>query len=97
MRLAAGEGVEPSISESKSEVLPVTPSRNTLVDPTGLKPALHGLKAAALSLELRVKRLAVAEGLEPSHGRINGAVPYQFGYATILVAMGGFEPPTSRL
>lgn len=26
--------------------------------------------------------LAVAEGLEPSHGRINSAVPYQLGYAT---------------
>jgi hypothetical protein len=26
--------------------------------------------------------LAVAEGFEPSHGRINNAVPYQLGYAT---------------
>ena len=26
--------------------------------------------------------MAVAEGLEPSHGRINSAVPYQLGYAT---------------
>ena len=26
--------------------------------------------------------MAVAEGFEPSHGRINGAVPYQLGYAT---------------
>jgi hypothetical protein len=26
--------------------------------------------------------LAVAEGFEPSHGRINSAVPYQLGYAT---------------
>ena len=42
--LAAGEGVEPSSSRSKSEVLPVTLSRNLLVDPTGLKPAPHGLK-----------------------------------------------------
>jgi len=28
--------------------------------------------------------LAVAEGFEPSHGRINSAVPYQLGYATKL-------------
>ena len=27
--------------------------------------------------------MAVAEGLEPSRGRINSAVPYQLGYATI--------------
>jgi hypothetical protein len=27
--------------------------------------------------------LAVAEGFEPSHGRINSAVPYQLGYATV--------------
>jgi hypothetical protein len=40
------------------------------------------------------KNLAVAEGFEPSHGRINSAVPYQLGYATMLVAAGGFEPPT---
>ena len=26
--------------------------------------------------------MAVAEGLEPSHNRINSAVPYQLGYAT---------------
>ena len=26
--------------------------------------------------------LAVAEGFEPSRGRINSAVPYQLGYAT---------------
>jgi hypothetical protein len=26
--------------------------------------------------------VAVAEGFEPSHGRINSAVPYQLGYAT---------------
>jgi hypothetical protein len=26
--------------------------------------------------------MAVAEGFEPSHGRINSAVPYQLGYAT---------------
>jgi hypothetical protein len=71
--MAPGEGVEPSISGSKPDVLPVTPSRivnikivvaaagvepafldyqssvlpldyTALVDPTGLKPAPHGLK-----------------------------------------------------
>ena len=32
---------------------------------------------------LILQELAVAEGFEPSHGRINSAVPYQLGYATI--------------
>ena len=31
---------------------------------------------------LILEELAVAEGFEPSHGRINSAVPYQLGYAT---------------
>ena len=92
-------------------------STNDLVDPTGLKPAPHGLKVRCsvtrapgqqhcrlpiadcrLALDdRRVVRhqspignwqseigndLAVAEGFEPSHGRINSAVPYQLGYAT---------------
>ena len=84
-------------------------STHDLVDPTGLKPAPHGLKGRrsvtrapgqqaefrVWSSEFRVKiqlqtrnpkletaKLAVAEGFEPSHGRINSAVPYQLGYAT---------------
>jgi hypothetical protein len=32
--------------------------------------------------------LAVAEGFEPSHGRINSAVPYQLGYATKNLGWG---------
>ncbi len=35
--------------------------------------------------------LAVAEGFEPSHGRINSAVPYQLGYATEIVSSSGFR------
>jgi hypothetical protein len=42
--------------------------------------------------------LAVAEGFEPSHGRINSAVPYQLGYATMKVVAGaGVEPADSGL
>ncbi len=34
----------------------------------------------------------MAEGFEPSHGRINNAVPYQLGYATKkLVAGAGVD------
>jgi hypothetical protein len=81
-----------------------------VVDPTGLKPAPHGLKGrrsvtrapgqqlgrgerghgekSCLHVShsrrprVSVLILAVAEGFEPSHGRINSAVPYQLGYAT---------------
>ena len=86
-RLAAGEGVE----------LHLRPSRNLLVDPTGLKPVPHGLKGRCSVSRAPGQEMAVAEGFEPSHRRINSAVPYQLGYATILVAAGGFEPPTWRL
>ena len=93
------------------------PAHSKLVDPTGLKPAPHGLKGrrsvtrapgqeylrfsiADCRLASSVRRinrretsignrksaigndLAVAEGFEPSHGRINSAVPYQLGYST---------------
>ena len=90
--MAAGEGVEPPASESKSDVLPVTLSRKNwsrrkesnlrlsiidrvhcrlcytaMVDPTGLKPAPHGLKGrCSVTRAPDRKRLAVAEGLEPS-------------------------------
>jgi hypothetical protein len=65
-----------------------------MVDPTGLKPAPHGLKGRRSVSRAPGQNMAVAEGFEPSYGRINGAVPYQLGYATMLVAAGGFEPPT---
>ena len=42
--------------------------------------------------------LAVAEGFEPSHGRINSAVPYHLGYATKeLAAATRFELAHPRL
>ena len=41
--------------------------------------------------ELWILQMAVAEGFEPSHGRINSAVPYQLGYATRDSAVGFLE------
>ena len=111
-QVAPGEGVEPSISSSKPDVLPVTPSRKTwsplrvtcsltlthphridrwsrrqelnlrfsiisrascrwttprLVDPTRLKRAPHGLKGRRSISRAPDQKMAVAEGLEPSH------------------------------
>ena len=56
-----------------------------LVDPTGLEPALSRLKVchSAARVPGQKKEMTVAEGFEPSHGRINSAMPYQLGYATI--------------
>ena len=53
-----------------------------MVDSTGLKPALRSLKGRCSVTRAPSQQMAVAEGLEPSHGRINSAVPYQLGYAT---------------
>lgn len=121
------EGIEPTSLDYRSRALPLSytaklgvrrqalrdAALQSLVDPTGLKPAPHGLKirrsvtrapsqehfqlpisdcrlVARISLvasktnrQLAIGNvLAVAEGFEPSHGRINNAVPYQLGYAT---------------
>ena len=152
--VVAGEGIEPSFSSSKPDVLPVTPSRKTwsplrvtcsltlthphridrwsrrqelnlrfsiisrascrwttprLVDPTRLKRAPHGLKGRRSVSRAPDQKMAVAEGLEPSHVGLtircitNLATP-QNDWKTVfrtrilhMVAMGGFEPPTSRL
>ena len=89
--MVAGEGVEPSASESKSDVLPVTLSCN-LVAAEGVEPSSLDYRSSALPIVLHrdgrsdraqtctsrlkrpllchsssgSKRLAVAEGLEPS-------------------------------
>ena len=69
-----------------------------MVAAAGIEPASLGYKPSALPLRYTAIEVAVAEGFEPSHGRINNAVPYQLGYATRnLVAVGGIEPPTWRL
>src|SRR5690349_24884932 len=85
--VAPGEGIEPSSSSSKPDVLPIAPSRKkslvavtgvepmsldyrssalplsytTLVDPTGLKPALHGLKGRCSVTRAPGQKLAVAD------------------------------------
>ena len=49
--MAAGEGVEPSASESKSDVLPVTLSRN-LVAAEGIEPSSLDYRSSALPIVL---------------------------------------------
>jgi hypothetical protein len=59
--LAAGEGVEPSSSSSKPDVLPVTPSRKDianwqskmkLVAVEGIEPTSLDYQSSALAVEL---------------------------------------------
>src|ERR1051326_3841485 len=61
--LAAGEGVEPSSSSSKPEVLPFTPSRKTGY--AGLQPASSS-KSIEQAGSLRTQALVAVEGIEPT-------------------------------
>jgi hypothetical protein len=69
-----------------------------MVDLTGLKPVPHGLKGRCSVTRAPGQKMAVAEGLEPSLSALtvrcltNLATPQEN-----LVAVGGVEPPTSRL
>ena len=54
----------------------------SLVAAAGIEPASLDYQSSALPLGYTANEMAVAEGLEPSYGRINNAVPYQLGYAT---------------
>ena len=95
--MVAAEGIEPSFLDYRSSGLPLT--YTALVDPARLKLALHGLKGRCSVTRAPDQEMAVAEGLEPSHGRINSAVPYQLGYATktFMDAAARFELALSRL
>src|SRR5713226_3585029 len=87
--LVAVEGIEPTLIDYRSSALAVELHRE-VVDPTGLKPAPHGLKGRRSVTRAPGQRgLAVAEGFEPSHGRINNPVPFQLGYATRKIGCGG--------
>jgi hypothetical protein len=96
-----------------------------MVDPTGLKPAPHGLKGRCSVPRAPGQEIGCGGRIRTFDSRINSAVPYQLGYATNdwlrrresnsyqlvyktsalepielrrnLVAVGGVEPPTSRL
>ena len=62
--MVAAAGVEPTSLDYQSSVLPL--DYTALVDPTGLKPALNGLKGRCSVTRAPDQEMAVAEGLEPS-------------------------------
>ena len=53
--MAAGEGVEPSSSDSKSDVFPITPSRNlwSMVAAEGIEPSSPDYRSGATAVELQ--------------------------------------------
>ena len=64
--MVAVEGIEPTSLDYQSSALAVELHRE-VVDPTGLKPAPHGLKGRrSVTRAPGQKDLAVAEGFEPS-------------------------------
>ena len=66
MSLVAVEGIEPTSLDYQSSALAVELHRE-VVDPTGLKPAPHGLKGRrSVTRAPGQNELAVAEGFEPS-------------------------------
>ena len=68
-----------------------------MVDPTGLKPAPPGLKGRCSVTRAPDQEIGCGGRIRTFDSRINNAVPYQLGYATIkLEARGGVEPRAFR-
>jgi hypothetical protein len=66
-RLAAGEGVEPSSSSSKPDVLPVTPSRKTLtISDCQLPIEQDAEDQLAINNRQSAITLVAVEGIEPT-------------------------------
>ena len=59
-----------------------------MVDPTGLKPALHGLKGRCSVARTPGQKIGCGGRIRTFGGRINSAVPYQLGYATKKTGCG---------
>ena len=82
LRLVAVEGIEPSSLDYQSSALPL--GYTAMVDPAGLKPALHGLKGRCSVTRAPDQKIGCGGRTRTFACRINSAVPYQLGYATKL-------------
>ena len=76
------EGIEPSSLDYQSSALPL--GYTAMVDPAGLKPALHGLKGRCSVTRAPDQKIGCGGRTRTFACRINSAVPYQLGYATKL-------------
>ena len=90
--MVAVEGIEPTSLDYQSRALPL--SYTALVDPTGLKPAPHGLKGRCSVTRAPGQEIGCGGRTRTFDIRINNPAPYQLGYATkkILVDREGFKP-----
>ena len=103
-KLVAVEGIEPTSLDYQSSALPL--SYTAMVDPTGLKPAPHGLKGRCSVTRAPGQEIGCGGRTRTFDNRINSPVPYQLGYATKnwatdeddfdLEARGGVEPRAFR-
>ena len=60
-----------------------------MVDPTGLKPAPHGLKGRRSVTRAPGQKIGCGGRIRTFDGRINNPAPYQLGYATRSRDEGG--------
>lgn len=80
-KLVAVEGIEPTSLDYQSSALAVELHRE-VVDPTGLKPAPHGLKGRRSVTRAPGQKIGCGGRIRTFGSRINNPVPYQLGYAT---------------
>lgn len=81
LKLVAVEGIEPTSLDYQSSALAVELHRE-VVDPTGLKPAPHGLKGRRSVTRAPGQQDGCGGRIRTFDSRINNPVPYQLGYAT---------------
>jgi hypothetical protein len=79
--LAPGVGIEPTIAESKSVVLPLHYPGINLVQPPGIEPGSMALQTTAMTTSAKVALLAYPLGLEPRLTVLETAMlPLHYGY-----------------
>jgi hypothetical protein len=78
--MVAVAGIEPTSLDYQSSALPL--SYTAMVDPTGLKPAPHGLKGRCSVTRAPGQKIGCGGRIRTFGDRINSAVPYHLGYAT---------------
>ena len=81
LSLVAVKGIEPTSLDYQSSALAVELHRE-VVDPTGLKPAPHGLKGRRSVTRAPGQEIGCGGRIRTFDSRINNPVPYQLGYAT---------------
>ena len=93
--MVAAEGIEPTSLDYRSSALPL--SYTAMVDPTGLKPAPHGLKGRCSVTRAPGQETGCGGRTRTFDIRINNPAPYQLGYATKFGGPEGIQTLTRSL